>query len=180
MVEMKKVWLLGVVLSLALAGCSDSGNDEKAEEKKDSGEAAETNADVSGELMDFYLNLTTSINGTDIELNDYEAATASEEPPTGEELTALKEAAAASATETAETVEGIEISEALSDQKEDLETFKANLVESYTMKAEALKAEGDANLDAANEKLTEAEAQITKILEDEGLVSSSLTGNING
>ncbi|MCA1062516.1 lipoprotein [Rossellomorea aquimaris] len=175
---MKKVWVLGLGLTLALAGCSDTGSDEA--KKEDTSKASEETTNVAGELMDFYLNLTTTVNGVDIDLNGFEEAMAGEEPPAGEELAEMKEAASASATESAKVVEGMEIPEGLGEQKEDVESFKSTLAESYNMKAEALSKEGEADLTAANEKLTEAENQIKEILEEAGLVSSSLISDING
>ncbi len=175
---MKKVWFLGLGLSLALVGCSDSGADEA--KKEDTTKASEENTDVAGELMDFYLNVTTTVNGVDIDLNGYEAAMAGEEPPAGEELAKLKESAAASATASAKAVKGIEIPKGLGDKKEAVESFKSTLTESYNMKAEALNQEGEADLSAADEKLNEAENQIKSILDDAGLVSSSLISDLNG
>lgn len=174
---MKKVWLLGLGLSLALAGCSDSGSDEG---KKDEAASSEENQDVAGDLMDFYLNLTTTVNGVDIDLNGYEAAMAGEEPPAGDELAKLKETASASAKASAEAVEGMEIPKGLGDQKEELESFKTTLAESYNMKADALAKEGEADLTAADEKLNDAENQIKEILDAAGLVSSSLISDLNG
>lgn len=175
---MKKVWFLGLGLSLALVGCSDSGSDEAKKEETTNATEEETN--VAGDLMDFYLNLTTTVNGVDIDLNEYEEAVAGEEPPAGEELEKMKEAAAASATETAKAVEGMEIPESLGDQQEAVDSFKSTLKESYDMKAEALSKEGETDLSAANEKLNEAENQIKEILDEAGLVSSSLISDING
>ncbi|WP_201713931.1 lipoprotein [Rossellomorea arthrocnemi] len=174
---MKKVWLLGLGLTLALAGCSDSGSDK---EKKDEAASTEENTDAAGDLMDFYLNLTTTVNGVDMDLNGYEGAMAGEEPPAGDELAKLKESAAASAKASAEAVEGMEIPKGLDDQKEAVETFKSTLAESYNMKADALAKEGEADMTAADEKLNEAENQIKEILDEAGLVSSSLISDING
>lgn len=175
---MKKVWFLGLGLSLALVGCSDSGSDEA--KKDEATNATEENTNVAGDLMDFYLNLTTTVNGVDIDLNGYEEAMAGEEPPAGDELAKLKESAAASAKASAEAVEGMEIPKGLGDQKEAVESFKSTLKESYDMKAEALAKEGEADLTAADEKLNDAENQIKEILEEAGLVSSSLISDING
>jgi hypothetical protein len=175
---MKKVWFLGLGLSLALVGCSDSGSDEA--KKEETTNASEENANVAGDLMDFYLNLTTTVNGVDIDLNGYEEAIAGEEPPAGEELEKMKEAAAASATDSAKAVEGMEIPGSLGDHKEAVESFQSTLTESYNMKAEALSKEGETDLTAANEKLNEAEIQIKEILDEAGLVSSSLISDLNG
>lgn len=174
---MKKVWLLGLGLSLALAGCSDSGSDK---ENKEEAASVDENKDMAGDLMDFYLNLTTTVNGADIDLNGYEEAMAGEEPPTGEELAELKTSAAASAKASAEAVEGMEIPESLGDQKEAMEAFQSTLAESYNMKADALAKEGEADLTAADEKLNDAENQIKEILDEAGLVSSSLISDLNG
>ncbi|MGG1630710.1 hypothetical protein [Rossellomorea sp. NRS-1567] len=169
---MKKVWFLGLGLSLALVGCSDSGSDEA--KKEETTNAKEENANVAGDIMDFYLNLTTTVNGVDVDLNGYEEAIA------GEELKKMKEAAAASATESAKAVESMEIPGGLGDHKDAVESFKSTLTESYNMKAEALSKEGETDLTAANEKLNEAENQIKEILDEAGLVSSSLISDLNG
>ncbi|MCA0148476.1 hypothetical protein LCD52_06660 [Rossellomorea vietnamensis] len=174
---MKKVWVLGLGLSLALAGCSDSDSDK---EKKDEASKAEENTDTAGELMDYYLNLTTTVNGVDIDLNGYEEAMAGEEPPAGDELATLKESAQASAKASAEAVEGMEIPDGLGDQKDAVETFQSTLAESYNMKADELAKEGEADFTAADEKLNEAENQIKKVLDEAGLVSSSLISDLNG
>ncbi|WP_064093582.1 hypothetical protein [Rossellomorea aquimaris] len=174
---MKKLWFLGLGLSLALVGCSDSGSEGNKEE---SSKATEENTNVAGDLMEFYLNLTTTVNGVDIDLNGYEEAMGAEEPPTGDDLTKLKEAAAASASESAKAVENLEVPEGLGDHKEKVEEFKSTLTESYSMKAEELKKEGKADLTSADEKLNDAENQIKTLLEEAGLVSSSLISDLNG
>ncbi|CAN7415390.1 hypothetical protein [Rossellomorea sp. LjRoot5] len=174
---MKKVWVLGLGLSLVLAGCSDSGSDK---EKKDEASSTEENKDTTGELMDYYLNLTTTVNGADIDLNGYEEAMAGEEPPAGDELATLKESAQASAKASAEAVEGMEIPKGLGDQKEAVESFQSTLAESYNMKADELSKEGEADFTAADEKLNDAENQIKKVLDEAGLVSSSLISDLNG
>lgn len=171
---MKKWLIAGLGLSLALVGCSNADED-----KKESTTKSEEKTDVKGDLMDYYLNLTTTVNGVDGDLNAYEGAMAGQEPPTGEELKTLQDAAAASASETAKAVEGMDIPKGLDDQKADLEKFQSNLSESYQMKAEEL-AKDDANTEEADKKFTEAESQISKILEDEGLSSPSLTKDLNG
>jgi hypothetical protein len=175
---MKKLWFLGLGLSLLLVGCSDAGSEEGM--KEESADTSSENTDAAGDLMDFYLNLTTTINGTDIDLNGYEAAVGGEAPPTGDELAKLESAAAASADESAKAVENTEIPSGLDDYKKDIEDFKATLAESYNMKAEALKADGEADLTEADEKMVEAENKIKAILDKAGLVSSSLVNDLNG
>ncbi len=171
---MKKIWMLGLALSITLAGC---GSEQPEEENVVTGgeEPAAEEVNVKAELMDYYLNLTTTVNGIDADLNSYEAALGGEEPPTAE----AKEAAVASANEVAEVVNGTEIPETLTDVKEDLESFKTALAESYTMKAEEIAKEGEANLEAANAKFTEADEQISSILEEAGLTASSLAKDLN-
>ena len=171
---MKKWLIAGLGLSLALVGCSNADED-----KKESTNKSEEKADAKGDLMDYYLNLTTTVNGVDGDLNAYEDAIAGEEPPKGDELKTLQDAAAASASETATAVEGMDIPKELEDQKADLEKFQSTLAESYKMKSEEL-AKDDVNTEEADKKFTEAESQISKILEDEGLSSPSLATDLNG
>jgi hypothetical protein len=175
MENMKRLWWLGLVLLLAVAGCSDNGGNNNAGNGAEDTEATEETADASGAMMDFYLNMTSTLNGIDNELNDYEAAMGGEEAPTAEMKTAAAESAAASS----EAVKGLEVSGDLSQYEEELETFKTTLAESYDMKAAELEKE-EVNFDAANEKFAEAEEQIAGLLEEAGLVKSSLTNDING
>ncbi|WP_456271423.1 hypothetical protein [Bacillus sp. AK031] len=174
---MKKLWWLGLALLLAVAGCAnntENGSDNNAENAEGT-ETTEETADVSGAMMDFYLNMTTALNGIDNELNDYEAAMGGEEAPSAE----MKEAATQSATAVSEEIKGMEVSEDLAQFEEELETFKSTLAESYEMKAAELQKE-EVNFDAANEKFAEAEEQIANLLEEAGLVKSSLSNDING
>ncbi|MCP3739270.1 hypothetical protein [Rossellomorea sp. BNER] len=177
---MKKLWALGLTLLLVAAGCSDNKAEEPADKDKETKEESTESKDTSGAVMDFYLNLTSTINGLDGELNEYEAAIVSDEPPSKEELATLKKAAAESAAKVVKELEGMEVSDDLNDVKKDLETFKKTLVESYQMKADALAKEGEANLDAANEKFTEASEQVGAVQEEVGLVKSSLENDLNG
>ncbi|WP_136035766.1 hypothetical protein [Bacillus salacetis] len=176
---MKKLWWLGLAILLAVAGCSDNGGNDNAGNNAandaEGTEDAEETADASGAMMDFYLNMTSTLNGIDNELNDYEAALGGEEAPSAEMKTAAAESAAASS----EAVKGLEVSGDLSKYEEELETFKTTLAEAYDMKAAELEKE-EVNFDAANEKFAEAEEQIASLLEEAGLVKSSLTNDING
>ncbi|RIW28765.1 hypothetical protein D3H55_20930 [Bacillus salacetis] len=179
MENMKKLWWLGLAILLAVAGCSDNGGNDNAGNNAandaEGTEDAEETADASGAMMDFYLNMTSTLNGIDNELNDYEAALGGEEAPSAEMKTAAAESAAASS----EAVKGLEVSGDLSKYEEELETFKTTLAEAYDMKAAELEKE-EVNFDAANEKFAEAEEQIASLLEEAGLVKSSLTNDING
>ncbi|MGD6965209.1 hypothetical protein ACQCVP_02120 [Rossellomorea vietnamensis] len=176
---MKKLWWLGLAILLAVAGCSNNGENNAADnnsaDNAEETESTEETADVSGAMMDFYLNMTSTLNGVDNELNEFEAAMGGEEAPSAE----MKEAAAASATASSEAVQGMEVSEELSQYEEELETFKSTLAESYDMKATELQNE-EVNFEAANEKFTEAEEQIGSLLEEAGLVKSSLSNDVNG
>ncbi|WP_409253862.1 hypothetical protein V1502_08185 [Bacillus sp. SCS-153A] len=177
---MKKLWWLALALLLAVAGCANNGennsaDDNTAENTENTEATEEETMDASGAMMDFYLNMTSTLNGIDNELNDYEAAMGGEEAPSAE----VKQAAAESAAAASEAVKGFEVSEDLSQFEEELETFKTTLADSYDMKAAELQNE-DVNFDAANEKFTEAEEQIGSLLEEAGLVKSSLSNDING
>jgi hypothetical protein len=180
MKNMKKLWWLGLAILLAVAGCANNGENDAAgnnaaDNAEDTEATEEGTADASGAMMDFYLNMTSTLNGVDNELNDYEAALGGEEAPSAE----MKTAAAESAAATSEAVKGLEISEDLSQYEEELEAFKTTLAESYDMKAAELQNE-EVNFDAANEKFAEAEEQIGSLLEEAGLVKSSLSNDING
>ncbi|MBM7587008.1 hypothetical protein JOC86_003560 [Bacillus pakistanensis] len=177
---MKKLWALGLALLLVAAGCSDNNAEEPADKEKDTKEESTESKDTSGAVMDFYLNLTSTLNGLDGKLNEYEAEIASDEPPTKEELATLKKEAAESAGNVVKELEGMEVSDDLGDVKKDLETFVKTLTESYQMKADALAKEGEVNLDAANGKFTEAAEQIGAVQEEVGLAKSTLENDLNG
>ncbi len=168
-----------MAILLAVAGCSNNGENNAADndtaDNAEETESTEESADVSGAMMDFYLNMTSTLNGVDNELNDYEAAMSGEEAPTAE----MKEAAAESAAASSEAVQGLEVSGDLSQYEEELESFKTTLAESYDMKAAELQNE-EVNFEAANEKFAEAEEQIASLLEEAGLVKSTLSNDVNG
>ncbi|RDI45388.1 hypothetical protein [Falsibacillus pallidus] len=179
---MKKLWWLGLTLLLAVsvaAGCSSDG--EKSTDKKDTKdtESAESSKEnVQSDMIDFYMNLTGTINSADTDVQNYDAAAAKEETKK-EDLAAMAPSAAASAEAVAGKIGEVTVPDSLKDYKSDLEAALTDLKDSYSMKAEELKKGADANLDAANEKLASADEKMGSILEKAGLTTASITNDVN-
>lgn len=180
---MKKKWYLASMLALVLAvttACSDGNSDVKDKEKAPaSEEQAGSKADSKSEAMDFYMQLISKINENDADLNSYENAAGAEEPPAAEELAEMKKKAAASAENTAKAVKEMTVPN-VGDAKADFDSGLAKLAESYEMKAEELKKDGEPALDAANEKFAEADEAVGTAMEKTGLTKATLGKDING
>lgn len=176
---MKKLLVIGLSSFLFLSACSSDENSDSTETTDSSaGETASTdNAEVKKELMRFYMAVPNTINEVDGDLNTFEQQQAEEILPEGDELTAVKEAAASSAEEASQAVEAIEIPEALTDREEDIQSALDMISESYDMKATAL-AEEETSFEAANEKFTEADEIFNSILEDHELIPSSIQNEV--
>ncbi|WP_409296991.1 hypothetical protein V1498_03860 [Peribacillus sp. SCS-26] len=165
---MKKILMLGSALALAigLTACSDkedkaSGNKETAKEEK---------TDVSGSLLDFYLNLKAKVNAKDSDLNAYEG---SETTPPAE----AKSKAAASAEAVAAEIKTVTVPADLKGQKSDLEAALKDFTDSYTAKAEELKKDKP-SLDAANETFTKGEEKLKKVFEGQKLVAPTFSAEL--
>lgn len=176
---MKKLLVIGLSSLLFLGACSSEGSEEAGTTADSSnGETASTdNAEVKKELMRFYMAVPNTINEVDGDLNTFEQQQAEGILPEGDELAAVKEAAASSAEEASEAVEGIEIPEALSDKEEDIQSALGMISESYDMKAAAL-AEEETSFEAADEKFAQADEIFNSILEEYGLIPSSIQNEV--
>ncbi|MCM3612458.1 hypothetical protein M4S82_14525 [Planococcus sp. MERTA32b] len=177
---MKKLFIIGLSSLLFLGACSsDESADTNKEADSSNGETASTdNADVKKELMRFYMAVPNTINEVDGDLNTFEQQQAEGILPEGDELSAVKEAAASSAEEASQAVEGIEIPEALSGEEEDIQSALGLISESYDMKAAAL-AEEETSFEAANSKFAEADEVLNSILEEYELIPSSIQNEVN-
>lgn len=176
---MKKLLVIGLSSFLFLSACSSEETKETTETTDSpAGETASTdNAEVKKELMRFYMAVPNTINEVDGDLNTFEQQQEEGILPEGDELTAMKEAAASSAEEASQAVKGIEIPEALNDKKEDIESALGMISESYDMKAAAL-AEEETSFEAANEKFAEADEIFNSILEEHELIPSSIQNEV--
>lgn len=176
---MKKLLAIGFSAVLFLGACSeDTTSEEKASTDKETEETTQQNSDVKQELMRFYLSISKTINAVDGDLNTYEMAQAEETLPEGADLQTMKDAAKTSAEEAAKAVEGIQIPAALEEQQADIETSLASIKESYGMKAEELAKEAP-SFEAANAKFTEADEKLNALLEEQGLIPSSLLNEVS-
>ncbi|WP_026695048.1 hypothetical protein [Peribacillus kribbensis] len=167
---MKKIWLLGSALALALAltACSDK-TDDKASANKDK-EATTEKADVSGTLLDFYLNLKGKVNEKDSDLNAYEGA---QTPPPAADRQKASDSAAA----VAEELKGIKIPSELKGQKADLEEALKDFADSYQAKADELKKDAP-SLDAANATFEKGQEKLAKAFESAKLVAPTFSAEV--
>lgn len=172
---MKKLWAIGLSAAVLLTACGAEESAEPAETA--TAEGSEDNKEVKRELMKFYMSIPNAINAVDAELNTFEMNKAEGTLPEGEELQAMKDAAITSANEAGEAVDALEIPEVLENQKEQIETAFAAIGESYRIKAEELAK--DASFEAADEKFTEADAQLNELLMEQDLAASSIYNEVS-
>lgn len=172
---MKKLWAIGLSAAVLLTACGAEESAEPAETA--TAEGSEDNKEVKRELMKFYMSIPNAINAVDAELNTFEMNKAEGTLPEGEELQAMKDAAIISANEAGEAVDALEIPEVLENQKEQIETAFAAIGESYKIKAEELAK--DASFEAADEKFTEADAQLNELLMEQDLAASSIYNEVS-
>lgn len=176
---MKKLLVIGFSAALLLGACSEeTATETTTEEQAGTEEAAETSGDMKQEMMRFYMSVPNTINATDADLNAFEAAQADASLPEGEDLQKMKDAAKAAAEETSAAVEGIEIPEALEEQKADIEAALASIKESYDMKAEEL-AKEEVSFEAATAKFQEADDKFNALLEAQELNPSSIQNEVS-
>ncbi len=176
---MKKLLLLIASLSLVLAACSEDKEEVKVtttEGTKSEETTSEEKANPSGDMMKFYLSISKSINAVDADLNAYENE---EAPPEGAELKKMRDAARIAAANAAVKVEELEVPAELKDQQVTIDSALKKIQEAYTMKSDALAAEGEVVLDEANAKFEEADAELNKALEEVGLAGSSIYSEVS-
>lgn len=175
---MKKLLLLIASLSLVLAACSGD-KEEKKENTNEETTTADKKVNPAGEMMKFYLSISQSINEVDADLNAYESAKAEEALPEGADLKKMQDAAKTAADNAAVKVEELEVPSELKDHQESIDSALNKIQEAYTMKSEALAAEGEVVLDEANAKFEEADAELNKVLEEVELEGSSIFNEVS-
>ncbi len=174
---MKKLWAIGLSAAFLLTACAEEEVTE-TKEATTSNERSDDSQDVKKELMRFYMSIPNTINAVDEGLNTFETNQAEETLPEGEELQAMKDAAISSANEATKAVDSLEIPEVLKDHEEKIESAFTAMRESYDMKAEELTKETP-TFEAANEKFSEADAQLNELLEEQGLAASSIYNEVS-
>lgn len=175
---MKKITILGLSAALLLAACGTEQSTDTTETATGSATMESGKESIKSQLMQFYLSVSKDINKEDAQLNDFEIAQVEDTLPSGTELTAMKEAAAASAEQAIQTVESIEVPESLNDHQEEIDGALASIAASYEMKIEELETDGP-DFQAAADKFAEADAAFNEILEENGLVASNLYNEVS-
>ncbi|MDQ0430333.1 hypothetical protein QOZ98_003171 [Planomicrobium stackebrandtii] len=173
---MKKLWAIGLSAAFLLTACGEEEAAEPAEATAGS-EGSDDSKEVKQELMKFYMSIPNTINAVDGDLNAFEMNQAEDTLPEGDELQAMKDAAIASAEESAGAIDSIEIPAPLEEQQETIESAFAAMQESYEMKAEELTK--DASFEAAIEKFGEADAMLNELLVEQDLAESSIYNEVS-
>ncbi len=91
----------------------------------------------------------------------------------------MQDAAKTAAENAAVKVEELEVPAELKDHQETIDSALDKIQEAYTMKSDALAAEGEVILDEANAKFEEADAELNKVLEEVGLAGSSIYSEVS-
>ncbi|WP_342543166.1 hypothetical protein MHH33_05375 [Paenisporosarcina sp. FSL H8-0542] len=175
---MKKLLLLLTSLTIVLAACS-SDKEEKPETTTNGAAKTEEKANPAADMMKFYLSISQSINEVDADLNAFEDAQGEAALPEGADLQAMKDAAKASADNASAKVEALEVPKTLTKQQEAINSALSKIQEAYTMKSKALASEGEVQLDEANAKFQEADKELNAVLEEIGLVGSSIFNEVS-
>lgn len=175
---MKKLLFLIASLTIVLAACS-SDKEEAKETTTNGATSSEEKANPAADMMNFYLSISKAINEVDADLNTFENAKAEETLPEGAELQTMKDAAKVAADNSAAKVEELEVPAELKDYQKDIDAALAKMKEAYTMKSEALAAEGEVQLDEANAKFEEADTELNAVLEKTGLIGSSIYNEVS-
>lgn len=175
---MKKLLFLIASLALVLAACSTEK--EATPETKTTGAAStEEKANPAADLMNFYLSISKSINEVDADLNAFEDANGEGLLPEGAELKTMKDNAKVAADNAAAKVGSLEIPASLTEQEEAIKASLTKIQEAYTMKSEALAADGEVVVDEANAKFEEADKELNAVLEEVGLIGSSIYNEVS-
>ena len=174
---MKKILFLIASLTLVLAACSTK---EEAPATSTNGSATtEEKANPAADMMKFYLSISKSINEVDADLNAFEDASTEATLPEGAELQTMKDAAKTAADNAVAKVDGLEVPESLTEHQDTIDSALSLMKEVYTMKSEALVTDGAYVADEANAKFEEADTKLNAVLEEVGLVGSSIYNEVS-
>lgn len=156
--------MLMLVLAVALAACSSSSSDSDKKEgsKKTSSE----------DVLNYYMDLVSTISDKNADYSAYVSASTADPKPSDKELADLAKNASTSAQA---------VSDALADEKvpdlgkstDDFKKAVSDLSAAYADEATSLK-QTPVDTTKADENLQKASAEISKILEDNGLAGSDI------
>jgi PBP1b-binding outer membrane lipoprotein LpoB len=170
---MKKIWGATLALAIVLGACSNDQTEEQGANEQPK-EETET-VDVKKAMMNFYMEMTNTINENDTALNTYREAM---EKESSEEMAQLKEEALTSAEKVVEALQSVTIPTELNAYEETLKESLETVVGSYDMIKEELTKEAP-SFEAADAKFMEADEKIASVLEEVGLHKSSLYNDVN-
>lgn len=166
----KGLWLCSVMALLLILVMGCSSKEETKEEAN-----SEKSADVKSELLDFYLSIANTINGSDSDLNTYEGA---EDPSVLTEEDKRK--AAASANSVVDALKDVKVPDRLDKYSKDFDEAIKFISDSYKEKGTQLSGTGDVNMDKANELFNNGNEKIGEIYKSEDLIAPNLSAEVNG
>ncbi len=166
----KGLWLCSVItfMLVMVMGCSSK---EETKEETNNG----TSTDVKSELLDFYLSIANTINGSDSDLNAYEGA---EDPSVLTEED--KQKAAVSANSVAEALKDVKVPKNLDKYSKDFEKSITSISESYKVKGSQLSGTADVNMEQADELFNSGSEKINEIFKSQDLIAPNLYAEVNG
>ena len=164
------------------AACSNNGETNTSNENAtNSGETEETTTnetDVKSALLDFQMNLITTVNKNDSPIYAFEAAKVAEEKPSDEELAKMKSEAEAAAKQVAEDVRDVEVPAELETYQSDIETALEDLAKSYETRAANLSDEAEAAYEESDAQFASFEEKMGTVYEDVGLTAPSFAADL--
>lgn len=153
------------VLAFTLAACSSSSNndtDKKEESKKTSSE----------DVLNYYMDLVSTISDKNADYSAYLSASTADPKPSEAELAELAKKASTSAQAVSDALAAEKVPD-LGKSTDDFKKAVSDLSAAYADEATALNAT-PVDTTSADEKLQKASADISKILEDNGLAGSDI------
>ncbi|MDP4551333.1 hypothetical protein Q9251_10575 [Alkalihalobacillus macyae] len=180
---MKKLLLPFMLFALVFAAaCSNNGetntNNENATNSGDTEETTTSETDVKSALLDFQMNLISTVNKNDSPIYAFESAKVAEEKPSDEELAKMKSEAEDAAMQVAEDVRGVEVPSELETYQSDIETALEDLAKSYETRAANLSDEAEAAYEESDAQFASFEEKMGTVYKDAGLTAPSFAADL--
>ncbi len=185
--NMKK-WLLFIALAAALviSGCTEKEEpqDDTATEENGDAEQAEKaepkddEAEAKSALLDFQMELTTTLKGQQPLINDYYALKGSEEA-TEEEVKEAQQQAKEASAKLAGEIRTVEVPETFGDEnKQTLEDAIGKLAQSYEKRSEAIDSGNEELTKEADALFSDFEKEAGKVYDQYGMLAPSFKAEI--
>ncbi|WP_066174047.1 hypothetical protein [Bacillus marinisedimentorum] len=183
-----KKWMLLAALAgaLVIAGCAqeeepqeDTATEENGDtENNTDSEDENAEAQAKSALLDFQMDLTTTLKSEQPLINDYYALKDSEDA-TDEEVNEAQQQAKEASTKLAGEIRTIEVPEDFGEEnKQTLEEAIGNLAQSYETRAEAIDSGSEELATEADEQFGTFEEEVGKVYDQYGMLAPSFKAEI--